>query len=78
MRRIGVAIDEVPGFEDFFMANKGKQGGKCEGGCMDGAFSQMLNVKCLNCAYLKSKMKFVYKKNAQLKSVVKILNYLVK
>lgn len=72
-----MAIDEVPGFEEFFLENKCKQGGKCENECMDGAFRQMVSVKCLNCAYLKSKMKFVYKKNAQLKSVVKILNYLV-
>ena len=72
-----MAIDEVPGLEEFFLENKGKQGGKCENGCMDGAFRQMVDVKCLNCAYLKSKMKFVYKKNVQLRSVVKILNYLV-
>lgn len=35
-------------------------------------------MKCLNCAYLKSKMRAIQKMNCQLEPVLKILIHLIK
>jgi hypothetical protein len=70
LKKIGVFLDNIPEFDEFYSySNKKKQ--------QDFCFKEFLGYKCLNCCYLKSKMRFIYSKNKQLESVVKMLNYLV-
>lgn len=71
LKKIGVFLDNIPEFDEFY-SNKNQKKQSASEYC----FKEVLDFKCLNCAYLKSKMRFIYSKNKELESVTKILNYL--
>lgn len=70
MKKIGVILDEVPEFDAFYKRNQ-------KDSDVEFALRKVVNYKCLNCVYLKSKMRFIYAKNRDLQSVIKILNHLI-
>lgn len=59
LKKIGVFLDNIPEFDEFYSNSDKKKH-------QDFCFKEVLDFKCLNCAYLKSKMRFIYSKNREL------------
>lgn len=64
-------MNALPHLGDFFVG-KNPENAKD----IDEAFAKCSELKCMNCTYLRSKMKFIQKKNIEIKPIVKVLNHL--
>jgi hypothetical protein len=74
LSKFGINLSKIPQINDIFL----KKTSNDEQKVIDDAYNKICDIKCLNCSYLKSKMKYIYDKNTELIPILKALDFLTK